>query len=288
MAKMMRKITVLCMVLVFCIGIMTLPVLAANNGNGKGNGNGNGNTGTGQTQVHIHMQDGNVGSNGDDVTLIVGDKEYEGNIQGSKLNIEMDSTDNGFDFGADESMEVSYKNNKTGETGTITLTHKEGNGNNIGNEKDEGLNNFNGTVKQPTQPTPTEPPVTEPPVTEPPVTEPPVTEPPVTEPPVTEPPVTEPPVTEPPVTEPPVTEPPVTEPPVTEPPVTEPPVTETPAPQPQEEYPVMTLNDDGLVTIDDGDVPLADVPRTGDISLLWMATSSLAAGGIILLNRKRK
>ena len=244
MAKMMRKITVLCMVLVFCIGIMTLPVLAANNGNGKENGNGNGNTGTGQTQVHIHMQDGNVGSNGDDVTLIVGDKEYEGNIQGSKLNIEMDSTDNGFDFGADESMEVSYKNNTTGETGTITLTHKEGNGNNIGSEHDNGLNNFNGTVKQPTQPTPTEPPVTEPPVTEPPV------------------------------------DPPVN------PPVNPP--APQPQPQPQEEYPVMMLNDDGLVTIDDGAVPLADVPRTGDISLLWMAMSSLAAGGLILVNKKRK
>ena len=50
----------------------------------------------------------------------------------------------------------------------------------------------------------------------------------------------------------------------------------------------MPLNDDGLVEIDDGEVPLADVPETGDISSLWMALSTLSAGGIVLVNKKKR
>ena len=45
---------------------------------------------------------------------------------------------------------------------------------------------------------------------------------------------------------------------------------------------------DGLIDIFDEDVPLADVPKTGDISTLWMALSTISAGGLILLNKKRK
>ena len=50
----------------------------------------------------------------------------------------------------------------------------------------------------------------------------------------------------------------------------------------------MVLDGDGLVEIEDEDVPLADVPQTGDLSLLWVALSAVCAGGAVLLNRKRK
>ena len=195
MAKKMRKMFALCMALALCVSMLAATVFASNE-----NSNGQGNTGTGQTQVHIHL-DGSIGSNKDDVSIIVGDNEYHGSIQGSKLEIEMDSTDNGFDFGKDESMDVGFKNNTTGETGTLTLTHKEGNGNNIGKEHDEGLNNFNGSVK-PAEPAPTEPDPTEPDPTEPDPTEPDPTEPDPTEPDPTEPDPTEPDPTEPEPTDP--------------------------------------------------------------------------------------
>ena len=42
----------------------------------------------------------------------------------------------------------------------------------------------------------------------------------------------------------------------------------------------------GLIDIVDEDVPLADVPQTGDISLLWLAMSILSGSGAIALKRK--
>jgi len=137
MAKNMRKIIVTITTLALLIGLMSVSALAA-----PGNG-------TGQTQVHIHGVEG-LAPNKSEVVIIVDGKEYSGTLQGSKLTLEMDSTDNGFDFGKDESMEVGYRVGD--ETGTLTLTHKEGNGNNVGKEHDEGLNNFNGTVNAPIQP----------------------------------------------------------------------------------------------------------------------------------------
>ena len=44
----------------------------------------------------------------------------------------------------------------------------------------------------------------------------------------------------------------------------------------------------GEIDIFDEEVPLADVPRTGDVSALWLALSGLASGGLVLLGRKRK
>ena len=38
----------------------------------------------------------------------------------------------------------------------------------------------------------------------------------------------------------------------------------------------------------DDDVPLAEVPKTGDPSLLWAAVSALSAGSLVLVNRKKK
>ena len=57
---------------------------------------------------------------------------------------------------------------------------------------------------------------------------------------------------------------------------------------PVENDDIVVLDGDGLVEIEDEDVPLADVPQTGDMSLLWVALSAVSAGGAILLNRKRK
>lgn len=214
MANKIRKVATVCMVLALCISMMTVPAFADNNKDKD-------NTGTGQTQVHIHLN-GTIGSNKDDVTIIVGDNEYHGSIQGSKLEIEMDTTDNGFDFGKDESMDVGFKNNTTGETGTLTLTHKEGNGNNIGKEHDNGLNNFNGDVK------PTEPPAPQPPAPQP------------------------------------------------------------PAPQPPAPQPMMVNDFGGEIDIFDEDVPLADVPQTGDISAIWIALSGASAAGMFVLGKKRE
>ena len=45
---------------------------------------------------------------------------------------------------------------------------------------------------------------------------------------------------------------------------------------------------DGYVVIFDEDVPLSDVPRTGDSSLIWTALSLLSAGGLAVLRGKRK
>lgn len=142
MAKIFRKMIVTLAVLALLVGVMSVSALAASG------------TGTGQTQVHIHGVEG-LAPNKSEVVIIVDGKEYTGTLQGSKLTIEMDSTDNGFDFGADESMDVGYRVGD--QTGTLTLTHKEGNGTNIGKEHDQGLNNFNGTVKQPENPTPENP-----------------------------------------------------------------------------------------------------------------------------------
>ena len=68
-----------------------------------------------------------------------------------------------------------------------------------------------------------------------------------------------------------------------------PPVDPNPDPQPNP-TPVV-LNDDGLVTIDDGAVPLADVPKTGDASVVFGAMSAFSGFGLAFLQlfgRKKK
>ena len=146
------------------------------------------------------------------------------------------------------------------------------------------------TEPEVTEPEVTEPEVTEPEVTEPEVTEPEVTEPEVTEPKVTEPEVTEPEVTEPEVTEPEVTEPEVTEPEVTEPEVTEPEVTEPEVTEPEVTEPEVTdpTDPDSLVEIPDEDVPLANIPKTGDPMVLYGALTALSGIGLAVLGIKKK
>ena len=42
------------------------------------------------------------------------------------------------------------------------------------------------------------------------------------------------------------------------------------------------------ITIEDEDVPLADVPKTGDLSILWIALSAVSVAGYLLLSRKKE
>ena len=58
------------------------------------------------------------------------------------------------------------------------------------------------------------------------------------------------------------------------------------------QYPVNPTNDNFPITeeleILDEEIPLAQAPKTGDLSSLWAAISGLSLGGISLLNFKRK
>lgn len=63
--------------------------------------------------------------------------------------------------------------------------------------------------------------------------------------------------------------------------------TEEPENEPGGNKGTATSDGDGLIDIFDEDVPLADVPKTGDISALWMALSSLSAGGLLLLKKRK-
>ena len=142
MNKRFQKIAALSCATALTLSLLTPSALA--NGNGKDNGEDKGSTGAGQTEVHIHgVKD--IADNKDEVTITVGDKSYTGVLKGDKLTIEMGSTDNGFDFGKDESLEIGYKT--ANGSGTILIKHQEGNGANIGTEHDKGLNNFKGEVK---------------------------------------------------------------------------------------------------------------------------------------------
>ena len=142
MNKRFQKIAALSCATALTLSLLTPSALA--NGNGKDNGKDKGSTGAGQTAVHIHgVKD--IAGNKDEVTITVGDKSYTGVLKGDKLTIEMGSTDNGFDFGKDESLEIGYKT--ANGSGTILIKHQEGNGANIGTEHDKGLNNYKGEVK---------------------------------------------------------------------------------------------------------------------------------------------
>ena len=225
-------------------------------------------TGTGQTQVHIHKV-GQLGGNGTMVTIYVDGNAYSGPISGSKLTLEMNSTDNGFDFPKGGSMDVRYSV-ETGETGTLTLTHKEGNGNNIKDEHDQGLNNFNAEVKPDQAPKDEEPKDEEPKDEEP---------------------KDEEPKDEEPKDEEPKDEEPKDEEPKDEEPKDEEPKDEEPKDEKSTVFvhadPAPTSDEGELEEIPDEDVPLADVPQTGGSIFLWTIPALLSLAGLFLLTRKK-
>ena len=61
-----------------------------------------------------------------------------------------------------------------------------------------------------------------------------------------------------------------------------------PAPPAEEEPPVTPIDDDDLVDLPDEDVPLADVPKTGDGMLLYVGMTALSGFGLIRLGFKKK
>ena len=231
MAKKIKRILALCMILVLSISMIATPAVAKSNSSSSTD-----------TEWYKVIVNGNTvasasGKAGDHTWLVQGVYKWSVSISGTSMTWKAGKHSGTVNLAnyisIPEGFEIA--------DGGYTVEHKSVEGT---NSQSANFDNaiitvvisalYNPTTQEtlPVEPNPTEPPATEPPVTEPPATEPPVTEPPVTEPPATEPPVTEPPVTEPPATEPPATEPPATEPPVTEPPVTEPPVTEPPATEP--------------------------------------------------------
>ena len=65
--------------------------------------------------------------------------------------------------------------------------------------------------------------------------------------------------------------------------------TPDPDPEPQDiPQPYIRIRNNGLIEIDDEEVPLADAPKTGDLSTLLLAMSMGSAGGMVMLNRKKK
>ena len=252
----MKKLIVCLLSLIFILNISFVCVLAAND-----------DLGTGQSQVHIHGV-GDIGNNKDAITLIVGDNEYQGQLQGSKLTVEMDSSFNGFDFSPDESMEVGYRNGDV--SGILILTHQEGNGNNINKEHDMGLNNFRGSLK-PAEPAPTDP---EPGDGSDPAPLSDDGEDPV----------------------PPTVEPDPNQ-PIVEPEQPDPnpggnnpepvvPVSEKPDPDPTPSYPYYPVN---VIDIPDEEVPKIVAPKTGDNILAQVVITLMSSGGIgVLTLGKRK
>lgn len=65
--------------------------------------------------------------------------------------------------------------------------------------------------------------------------------------------------------------------------------TEPTDPEPTETEPKDNpVAQDDEIEIPDEEVPLASAPKTGDISLVWIALSGLSAGGMIVLGKKRE
>ena len=44
---------------------------------------------------------------------------------------------------------------------------------------------------------------------------------------------------------------------------------------------------DELVDIPDEEIPLADVPKTGDLMSVWMILAGTSLGGLVLLGKKK-
>ena len=102
-----------------------------------------------KTSVKIHGTS-SLGNKGDVIVITVPSengtkKTYRGTLKGDHLDIDMGTTDNYFNV-TESGIVVSFENETTDETGTFLLLGKEGNGthkpNNKDPESDNGMNNF--------------------------------------------------------------------------------------------------------------------------------------------------
>lgn len=101
-------------------------------------------SGTGQLEVSIHGMQG-IAKNKEKVVIIVDGAEYVATLKGETLIFTMDTEDNGFLIGPEESIDIEFVSSKG--SGIITIRHQEGNGDDIIDEDDQGLNNYNGTYE---------------------------------------------------------------------------------------------------------------------------------------------
>lgn len=143
----MNKKKVLSIVLSLCIMIGLTSFAYAKKDNDLGEG---------QTEITIHIDGGKdvVAENNEEFQICIGDEIYNAVWKGNHMTIKMDSADNGFDIGKDEFIDIGYSSSKG--SGTIRVTHQEGNGSNIDKEHDNGLNNFKGELNQAVIPLPGE------------------------------------------------------------------------------------------------------------------------------------
>ena len=151
MKNFIKKFIAIVLVLCLCLAMAVQVFAKPDKDNGGGKDKDNGQTGVGQTAVHIHQAQG-LGSEGDSVTISFNvvdengqEKEaiYTGTIQGSKLTIDMENTENYFDL-SNGPINATFVNNSTEEEGVFQITGKEGNDTAHGGKaQDKGLNNFN-------------------------------------------------------------------------------------------------------------------------------------------------
>ena len=134
MTNTMKKIAATIVVIILTITMFITPAFAAPKS---------------KTSVKIHGTS-SLGNKGDVIVITVPSengtkKTYRGTLKGDHLDIDMGTTDNYFNV-TESGIVVSFENETTDETGTFLLLGKEGNGthkpNNKDPESDNGMNNF--------------------------------------------------------------------------------------------------------------------------------------------------
>ena len=134
MTNTMKKIAATIVVIILTITMFITPAFAAPKS---------------KTSVKIHGTS-SLGNKGDVIVITVPSengtkKTYRGTLKGDHLDIDMGTTDNYFNV-TERGIVVSFENETTDETGTFLLLGKEGNGthkpNNKDPESDNGMNNF--------------------------------------------------------------------------------------------------------------------------------------------------
>ena len=134
MRKLLQKVLTLSMALCFCASLITLPVHADRPEDTS-------------TKAYIHHVQDVFTENKTEVTITVPGKDgssqsYDCVVSGEKLVVEMGTQDNSFHLDDGETLEISYEYtdmSNTTVTGSITIENQEGNG---PKEPDKGNNNY--------------------------------------------------------------------------------------------------------------------------------------------------